>query len=337
MKKITKLTAQNEKKKELVPLSLKYKPKTLDEVRGRDDIIKSIRLFLKQGYVPNMFFYGIQGTGKTLIANLLLREYLGKQYHRRSYLVIDASMNNTVAYMKSQIVDFMKTSSMMEGKKKVLILDEADEMSSSAQAAVRRPLEKSMKNCLVIMLCNYPNKIIEPLKSRFTGFKFGAIPKKAIVELVNYVVSKEKINITDDYDHVVDLIYKYGKGEIRYILNNFMEHARSRGILDQSVIDIVASENTTFARLLFSGNVEKAIERAMQDPRGSINGAMTYVLESKDLSLSYKSRVKLMGWFSDALVNLSNNVPYYAVIRSVSHKVKSALLQSNKTKATSKK
>ncbi|MHA1170337.1 MAG: AAA family ATPase [Candidatus Hodarchaeales archaeon] len=332
----------SQKSKELVPLVDKYKPKSLDEVVGRDEIIKLLRIFLKQGSVPNLMFHGVQGTGKTLIADLFLKEYQGGN-KRGAHLIVDASTDNKVNNVRENIVTFMSTASPISGKKKYLVLDEMDNLSDAAQVTLRRPIEKYKKSTRVIMMCNYIDKVILPLQSRCTMIRFGAIPKKAMYKFVERILREEKIPIDGKLDDYFDDIYKYGRGEIRFTLNNYLEVARATGKLDQTVIDFCNYVNSTYARLLFTGQIEQAISRAYQDPRGSITGAITYVLESKELQLSYPSRVKLLDWFYDALRDLTSGIPFHSVILRLSHKVNVKLYYKNSkskkelSKATTKK
>lgn len=327
------MVVKNSKKEPtIIPLSLKYKPRTLDEVRGRDDIVGRIREFMDQGYVPNMLFEGTQGTGKTLIADLLMKEYLGDNYTRGNYLVIDASTNNSVEHTREVLVNYMKTSALNLKKKKVLLLDEVDNFSKPSQSTLRRPIEQTMNRCMVIMTCNYKDKLIQPLLSRFTIFHFGAIPKSAIEELIRDVIEGEDIEVDGDLDDIIDQIYTHGKGEIRYILNNFMEHARASGVLDQSIIDMVVSENRTFAEYIFSGKLKQAIEEALTDPRGSFSGAINYVLYDESITFSYPAKVMFAGWFADAMRDLTLGIPFPTVVQYISHRIHSKLTLPKKKK-----
>jgi DNA polymerase III delta prime subunit len=323
--------SQNEKKQ--IPLVLKYKPTNLDDVVGRKEIVDSFRRFIRDNHIPNMLFYGTQGTGKTLLAELFIHEY-EKTYGRVTSLIVDASKKNKVDDMKGDIVDFMKSGAIGESKRKILILDEADEISFEGQAALRRPIETAMTNCSVIITCNYDNKIIMPLQSRCTGYYFGTIEESEIDRFIYRIIKAEDILIGGDEKHIFEQIHKYGRGEIRYIINNFLEHARSKGVLDQSIIDLVYSENKSYASLLFSGKIDEAILTAYRNPRGSISGAIDFIMEDPSLDLPYPSRVKLIEWFVDTLRDMTLGMPYHIAIKMISHKVAVAMMKKKEPQPT---
>ena len=320
------------KQQKVYPLSLKYRPRTLDEVVGRDEIINSLRRKIKKGNLGHLLFEGLQGSGKTLIAHLLIREIQGKSYSSRSHLIVDASKDNKVEKMRLNIVTYMKASLGLDGTKKIVFLDEADNLSNASQSTLRRPLEQYESICQTIMACNYANKIIQPLHSRCAVYTFGAIEQRYVDEFLLNIINKEGITVDGNKQDLLDQIYKHGKGEIRWILNNFMEEARSMGVLNQKVIDLYAPSNNSYAELLFSGKIVNAIQVAYQNPKGNLTGAIDYVYDPNNLkSLSMSSRVKIAGWFTDGLADAVHGVPYHVIIKHLSHKIKLALSKSKKT------
>lgn len=320
------------KQQKVYPLSLKYKPRTLDEVVGRDKIIASLRRKIKLGNLRHVLFEGLQGSGKTLISHLLIREIQGKSYSGRSHLVIDASSKNKVEHMRANVITYMKAKMVLDGATKIVFLDEVDNLSSASQSTLRRPLEKYESICWTFMACNYANKVIQPLHSRCAVYTFGAIEQKYVDTFLLNIMEKENITIDGDKQDLLDQIYKHGKGEIRWILNNFMEEARAKGVLNQSVIDMYAPTNNNYADLLFKGRIENAIKVAYQNPKGNLTGAIDYIYDPNTLkSLSMASKVKIAGWFADGLADAVHGVPYYIVIKHLSHKVKVALNKRKKS------
>ncbi len=327
--------AKTKKKPKIELLSLKYKPRSLDDVIGRDEIIKTLRGFKEQKCLPNCLFEGLQGSGKTLIADLFIDDYIEHRPRRGIVKVVDASKDNDVKNIRDNIVSFMKTVGITQSNEKILFFDEFDYLSKAAQATLRRPIEEAIKRCKVIATCNYKDMIITPLLSRFTHIPFRAINHESITGLIKRVIENEDITVKGNLDELCQKVCTYGKGEIRYILNNFMEIARVKKEFSDASINFTISQNTTFASALFSGNVNRAISEGITHPRNSLSSAVTYVINSKNLKLSQSSRIKLAEMFSDGLRDITNGMPYSTVITVVSHKIHN-LMTKPKKKSTVK-
>lgn len=319
------------KQNNIKPLVIKYMPRSLDEVVGREEIVRSLKDKIKKGNLGHCLFEGNAGTGKTLIATLLVREVQGKSYSSLSHLMIDASSENGVASIRNDVVGYMKANISIPDGWKFIVMDEADNLTTPSQVTLRRPIEKYMNTCRMIFTCNYADKIIQPLHSRCAVYTFGAIREDAINGHLEKIIKLEDIAIEGDKKDLMSQIYRYGKGEIRFILNNFMEEARSKGVLDQSVIDMYSNSSLSYAKELFCGNPDAALELAIRNPKGSISGAIEYIYDPNNLrSLSLDSKVKIAGWFTDALSDIISGFPYYIAIKHVTNRVKSAISKKAK-------
>jgi replication factor C small subunit len=314
------------------PLWIKYQPKSLDEVIGHANIIKQLNNFLEKGYLPNLGFIGNPGTGKTLITNLLAKKYMKGGDLKSSFLTIDASTNNSVDYVREVIVKYLDTVNMGGSDKKILFLDEFDNMSRDAQSTLRRPIEKSFNSALVIVCANYKSQIIDPILSRLTLFDFGALEKEAVDSLVKRIIKSENIKVEGDYDILLNKIYLYGKGDIRFILNNFMEQARASGVLNQSIINLVRMENINFVKNILMGKIDLALELAYKDPRNSFNSSISYVLDSDELKMSKDTRLKLSNMFYEGLRDMTNGIPPNTVVRSVVANIENMVEKSKANK-----
>jgi len=144
----------------------KYRPQTLSECILPDDIRSQLTSIVDQGELPNLLFSGGPGVGKTAVAKSICNDL------NMDSLVINASKDGNIDTLRTTIQSFAMTKSF-EGKKKCVILDEADYLNpNSTQPALRNFIEEFSKNCRFIMTCNYPKKIIEPLHSRLTEIQF---------------------------------------------------------------------------------------------------------------------------------------------------------------------
>ena len=157
----------------------KYRPKNLDELILPDRVMKKF----SDGLVQNMLFAGSPGTGKTSTAKALVNQF------ELPYLYINASTDTSVDVIRTRIIDFCSTVSIMDkaGMFKVVILDEVDGVSDQFFKAHRATMEQFASNSRFIATCNYINKIPDPVLSRFEVINFdfdkeeeGELTKKYI-------------------------------------------------------------------------------------------------------------------------------------------------------------
>ncbi|MCJ7649938.1 MAG: AAA family ATPase, partial [Candidatus Lokiarchaeota archaeon] len=168
----------------------KYRPRTLDQVSNQKGIMERLKQFVKDKSMPHLIFAGPAGTGKTTSALAMVREiYRKKMAINITYLELNASDARGINVIRTYIKDFAKSKPPLDIPFKILILDEADNMTSSAQQALRRTMEKYTKNCRMILICNYSNKIIPPIQSRCVVFRFSSLNQEDIKERVKYVAS----------------------------------------------------------------------------------------------------------------------------------------------------
>lgn len=155
----------------------KYRPSTLDDVIIPDAVKTQFRKFIADGQLPNLLLTSTSpGTGKTTTAKALCAELGVKP------LFLNASLNNSIDDIRMTVTQYATTSAVSmfgddtKANHKVVILDEADRMSSAAQDAMKGLIEETHKNCRFILTANTKNKIIDPLQSRLTDIEFRFTP-----------------------------------------------------------------------------------------------------------------------------------------------------------------
>ncbi len=218
----------------------KYRPRLLDDVVNQEGIIKRLKQFIKDKSMPHLIFAGPAGTGKTTSALAMVRElYSTKKAINITYLELNASDARGIDVIRTYIKDFARAKPPSDISFKILILDEADNMTAPAQQALRRTMEKYTRNCRMILICNYSNKIIPPIQSRCVVFRFSSLGNEDIKNRVKFVANKEGINVSPDgLNALVDV----SKGDCRRAINYLQSCGTISKHIDQDVVFRVAGE-----------------------------------------------------------------------------------------------
>ncbi|AMD20330.1 HDL414Wp [Eremothecium sinecaudum] len=198
-----------------LPWIEKYRPERLDDVYGQSDIVETVRKFAEGGKLPHLLFYGPPGTGKTSTISALAREIYGKDY-RNMVLELNASDDRGIEVVRNQIKEFASTRQIFSKGYKLIILDEADAMTSAAQNALRRIIEKFTKNTRFCILANYIHKLTPAIISRCTRFRFQPLPQHAIELRINNVMAKERLQLSES---AKEALLRLSNGDMRKALN----------------------------------------------------------------------------------------------------------------------
>lgn len=199
-----------------LPWVEKYRPNGLQELISHEDIISTIRTFIKQDRLPHMLFYGPPGTGKTSTILACAKEIFSPQQFSSMVLELNASDDRGIGIVRGQIHTFASTRTIFNKGYKLIILDEADAMTGDAQNALRRIIEKFTENVRFCLIGNYLSKIIPALQSRCTRFRFGPLGVEQILPRLEFVCQEEKIDITEDGK---EALIRLAQGDMRKVLN----------------------------------------------------------------------------------------------------------------------
>ncbi|WP_456468338.1 replication factor C small subunit [Archaeoglobus sp.] len=193
----------------------KYRPRTLDEVVGQDEVIQRLKGYAERKNIPHLLFSGPPGTGKTATSIALARDLFGENW-RDNFIEMNASDERGIDVVRHKIKEFARTAPIGGAPFKIIFLDEADALTADAQAALRRTMEMYSRSCRFILSCNYVSRIIEPIQSRCAVFKFRPVPKEAMKKRILEICEKEGVKITED--GLEALLYISG-GDFRKAIN----------------------------------------------------------------------------------------------------------------------
>jgi replication factor C small subunit len=193
----------------------KYRPTRLADIVGQDDIVERLSSYVKSGNLPHLLFTGSAGVGKTTAAVTLAREFFGDSW-RMNFRELNASDERGIDVVRNQIKEFARTRPSGEEAFKILFLDEADALTTDAQAALRRTMESYAKTCRFILSCNYSSKIIDPIQSRCAIYRFRPLGPQAVKEEIGRIAAKERLTVTQD---AIDAMVYIAQGDMRKAIN----------------------------------------------------------------------------------------------------------------------
>ncbi|MEC4847715.1 MAG: replication factor C small subunit [Nitrosarchaeum sp.] len=243
----------------------KYRPSKLSEIVNQKEIIGSLEALIKDPTdMPHLMFSGSAGVGKTTTALCISRQILG-EYAKDYTLELNASDERGIGMVREKVKKFSRFAGMVDVPFKIIILDEADEMTSDAQTALRRIIEDTAKYCRFILIANNISKIIDPIQSRCATFKFTAIPEEDVINHLENIAKKEKVK-TDKKG--LKAIYDYSEGDLRHAINLMQATASIGEISEENVKSSAGLTKTSdvdiVLKMALSGKIADAREKMIE-------------------------------------------------------------------------
>ncbi|MDD1695690.1 MAG: replication factor C small subunit [Methanoregula sp.] len=215
----------------------KYRPQKLDDIVGQDEIVERLSSYVKSGNLPHLLFTGSAGVGKTTAAVTLAREFFRDSW-QTNFRELNASDERGIDVVRNQIKQFARTTPLGDAKLKILFLDEADALTTDAQAALRRTMESYAQTCRFILSCNYSSKIIDPIQSRCAIYRFKPLGEAAVKEEVHRIAKKEGLSITGE---AMDAIVYIAQGDMRKAINALQGAAIISTRIDDNMVYAITS------------------------------------------------------------------------------------------------
>jgi len=192
----------------------KYRPQKLDDVVNQKHVVERLRAWVREGSIPHMLFAGPAGVGKTSVAIALARELFGGRWHA-NFLELNASDERGIQVVRENIKNFAKMRTL-EGKIKIVFLDESDALTPEAQQALRRTMERYSSTTRFILSANYSSRLIEPIQSRTAVFRFKRLSEADVKHFMERVADGEKLTVREDG---YKALYEISEGDLRKATN----------------------------------------------------------------------------------------------------------------------
>lgn len=223
----------SEDKEHAKPWVEKYRPKKLDDVAAQDHTVTVLKKTLQTANLPHMLFYGPPGTGKTSTILALTKELYGPELTKSRVLELNASDERGISIVREKVKNFARLTVSRPSETdlknhpcppyKIIILDEADSMTADAQSALRRTMETYSGVTRFCLICNYVTRIIDPLASRCSKFRFKSLDESNALDRLKYIAEQESLKYDDG---VLERILHISQGDLRKAITLLQSSAK---------------------------------------------------------------------------------------------------------------
>jgi len=230
----------------------KYRPRKLEEVVGQNAIINNLTSYVRKRNLPHLIFSGPAGVGKTAAAVAMARELYGDTWSE-NFTELNASDERGIDVVRNKIKNFARTMPIGDASFKIIFLDEADALTDAAQSALRRTMERYSGTCRFVLSCNYSAKIIGPIQSRCSVYRFKSLSYDAIASRVKHIAEKEGLKLSEEAIKAINYV---SLGDMRRAVNAL----QSAAVLGSKVKPERIYETTATAR---PEEIQELIKRAL--------------------------------------------------------------------------
>ena len=218
----------------------KYQPLYFKDFGGDNEVIEMLKTLILIDNI-NILLIGDMASGKTSLLNALIREYyIGynpKDYHE-NVLYINSLKEQGINYYRTDVKTFCQTCSNIKNKKKIIVLDDIDQINEQSQQVFRNCIDKYSHNVHFISSCSNIQKVIESLQSRFTIIKIKQLKRENLISILNNIKSIENIEIDEDAQDLIINISNptFSENIVELEIHNINFGVTSKSVLIEAVI-----------------------------------------------------------------------------------------------------
>ncbi len=259
-----------------------FRPKSLNEIVGQKEIIDRLKQFVRRVDFPHMLFSGPPGVGKTTSAEAVINEIYPPNERGTNVKRLNASDDRGINVVREDIKNFARVIPSGSSTFKIIVLDEADQMTSEAQHALRRTMERYNEITRFILICNYSSKIIGPIQSRCAIFRFKGLRKEEIKSRLKFIAEKKNLKIDED---ALETLYESSEGDLRQAINALQASAS----LTSEISDDIVIQVQGYVK---PSEVKKALLECIKSPPNFSNARNNIRLLMENYGLSGEDLVK---------------------------------------------
>ncbi|HLC72580.1 MAG TPA: replication factor C small subunit [Candidatus Nanoarchaeia archaeon] len=243
----------------------KYRPQTFAEVKGHTEIVKRLQAFVEQKNIPHLLFSGPAGVGKSTLALIIAKTLYGDTW-QHNFLELNASDSRGIDVIRETVKNFARTKALGTELPKIILLDESDSLTKEAQQALRRTMETFTRTARFILSANFSSKIIDPIQSRCTIFRFKPLNDDAVKKIIDHVSQKEALKVEEK---ALQAIIHVSRGDARRVENMLQScSAISKTITEKLVYEIVSAahpeEMKEVLQMAVQGNFIQARDKLLE-------------------------------------------------------------------------
>lgn len=273
-----------------IPWIEKYRPKTIEDIVLDPGTYKKIKNIIDEKDMPNIIITGVPGIGKTTTIQCIMRGIYGKHVNQ-AILELNASDDRGIKAVHDTIITFCKKKIELENQThanhKIIMLDEADNMTGKAQRLINNLMEKYHNTTRFAFTCNNSSDIIEAIQSRCIIFRYYRVGKKQVIERLRYICDKESVPYEDE---ALEELAIFSQGDMRHAINNLQ--LTFNGLSDvtiDNVYQMCDKPQTSVIKRLFDACIKKDAKTAFKIILNLKNNGYS----GSDILLSMSSTLKL--------------------------------------------
>ena len=239
----------------------KYRPMKLNEIIGQEHFVSDARGWIEEKNMPNVLLYGNPGNGKTGAGLVLGREILGETF-KDNYFEVNASDDRRLENVRTTIKNIAQSGTIGDAPFRILLLDEMDGMTTDAQNALKRVMERYSDNVRFVITCNDRHRIIHPLLSRCANYQFKRLNESEMRGVLNKILQAEGHDDKFNPDEIGDFI-NHMHGDMRRAIGELQACVYS-GATISKIVEKSLQPYTEILKLIYENDYDNSLQKVHQ-------------------------------------------------------------------------